>query len=111
MSGIQILSEKILYNTIIPEGYVILGIIGCCVFLVGGILLISEGCDIGGSISFVLVLASLVLIILSVTSNKDSINYIEYKVTIDESVSLVEFCDKYEILDQEGRIYTVKERN
>ena len=33
-----------------------------------------------------------------------------YKVTIDDSVSMNEFLDKYEILDQEGKIYTVKER-
>ena len=111
MSGVQILSEKILYNTIIPEGYVILGIVGVCVLLAGGITLISEGCNIGGSFCFVLVLASLALIVLGATSNKNSIKYIEYKVAIDESVSLVEFYDKYEILDQEGKIYTIKERN
>lgn len=34
----------------------------------------------------------------------------EYKVTIDDSVSMNEFLDKYEILDQEGKIYTVRER-
>lgn len=33
-----------------------------------------------------------------------------YKVLIDDSVSMNEFLDKYEILDQEGKIYTVKER-
>lgn len=33
-----------------------------------------------------------------------------YKVTIDDSVSMNEFLGKYEILDQEGKIYTVKER-
>ena len=33
-----------------------------------------------------------------------------YKVTIDDSVSMNEFIDKYEILDQEGKIYTVRER-
>jgi hypothetical protein len=33
-----------------------------------------------------------------------------YKVTIDDSVSINEFLDKYEILDQEGKIYTVKEK-
>ena len=35
----------------------------------------------------------------------------EYKVTIDDSVSMNEFLDKYEILDQEGKIYTVKEKH
>lgn len=30
--------------------------------------------------------------------------------SFDDSVSMNEFLDKYEILDQEGKIYTVKER-
>lgn len=33
-----------------------------------------------------------------------------YKVTIDDSVSMNQFLDKYEILDQEGKIYTVREK-
>ena len=46
----------------------------------------------------------------TITSNEDSIKYIQYKVTIDETVSMVKFMDKYEIIDQEGKIYTVRER-
>ena len=34
----------------------------------------------------------------------------EYKVTIDDSVSMNEFMDKYEIINQEGKIYTVREK-
>ena len=34
----------------------------------------------------------------------------QYKVTIDDSVSVNEFNEKYEIIDQEGKIYTVRER-
>ena len=34
-----------------------------------------------------------------------------YKVTIDDSVSMNEFNEKYEIIDQDGRIYTVRERD
>lgn len=33
-----------------------------------------------------------------------------YKVTIDESVSMAEFIEKYEIIDQDGKIYIVRER-
>ena len=33
-----------------------------------------------------------------------------YKVTISEEVSLNDFMEKYEIIDQEGKIYTVRER-
>lgn len=34
-----------------------------------------------------------------------------YKVTISEEVSMVEFMERYEIIDQEGKIYTVREIN
>ena len=33
-----------------------------------------------------------------------------YEVTIDDSVSMSEFNEKYEIIEQRGEIYTVKER-
>ena len=35
---------------------------------------------------------------------------ISYKVTISDEVPLNEFLDKYEIIDQDGKIYTVRER-
>ena len=38
------------------------------------------------------------------------LSHYEYKVLIDDSVPLNEFNEKYEILDQEGQIYTVIER-
>ena len=34
----------------------------------------------------------------------------QYKVIIDDSVSMNDFVDKYEIVNQDGKIYTVKER-
>ena len=34
-----------------------------------------------------------------------------YKVTVDDSVSMAEFLDKYEIIETEGKIYTVRELN
>lgn len=33
-----------------------------------------------------------------------------YKITIDDSISMNKFNEKYEIIDQEGKIYTVRER-
>lgn len=33
-----------------------------------------------------------------------------YKVTISDEVSMNDFMNKYEILNQDGKIYTVKER-
>lgn len=34
----------------------------------------------------------------------------QYKVIIDDSVSMNDFVDKYEIINQDGKIYTVRER-
>ena len=40
----------------------------------------------------------------------DPIEYeTQYKVVIDDSVSMNEFTEKYEIIDQDGKIYTVRE--
>lgn len=33
----------------------------------------------------------------------------QYKVTISDEVSMNEFLERYEIIDQEGKIYTVRE--
>jgi hypothetical protein len=40
----------------------------------------------------------------------DTTEVTEYKVTIDDSVKYVEFTEKYEVIDQEGEIYTVREK-
>ena len=35
----------------------------------------------------------------------------QYKVIISDEVSMNEFLERYEIIEQEGKIYTVRERN
>ena len=35
----------------------------------------------------------------------------QYKVTISDEVKMSEFYEKYEIIEQDGKIYTVRERN
>lgn len=37
-------------------------------------------------------------------------DYTEYKVIVDDTVNMNEFMKKYEILDQDGEIYIVRER-
>jgi hypothetical protein len=62
------------------------------------------GCAVGALLGlFVYFFAALV-------TSKPVAYETRYKVTISDSVSINEFLDKYEILDQEGKIYTVKER-
>ena len=43
--------------------------------------------------------------------NTDEIIDTEYKVTISDDVSMTEFYEKYEVVEQSGKIFTVKERD
>jgi hypothetical protein len=110
MNGVEILSSETIYNTILPEwcsavGFVCLLVFGVC---------ISASIDSERLLPLIICcicfLGSGACMILGSIENKNDIGYIEYKVTIDDSVPMNEFLDKYEILDQEGKIYTVKER-
>jgi MFS family permease len=56
--------------------------------------------------AYIFILSFITLAIVSV----DTTEVTEYKVTIDDSVKYVEFMEKYEVIDQEGEIYTVRER-
>jgi len=57
------------------------------------------------------VVASAATIIMFVIEN-NSTNIVEthYQVTIDDTVSMTEFNERYEIIEQDGLIFTVKER-
>lgn len=59
-----------------------------------------------GFATFMFILSFLLLFFLAV----DTTEVTEYKVTIDDSVKYVEFTEKYEVIDQEGEIYTVREK-
>lgn len=37
-------------------------------------------------------------------------SHIQYKVSVDEEVSLIDFTSQYEIINQEGLIFTIKEK-
>jgi hypothetical protein len=112
MEGVEILSSETIYNTILPEWWAGVGFL---VLIFGGLICAilcgyTKYPTIGATC---LVLAACLcgsLLYCALSDNKNDVNYIEYKVTIDDSVSMNEFLDKYEILDQEGKIYTVKER-
>jgi archaellum biogenesis protein FlaJ (TadC family) len=110
MNGVEILSSKEIYNTILPSWVAFIAFVAAFMCLVVLIYGLTEAKLLPSIFGGVLFLICMTIFVLSLYSNKNSINHIEYKVTIDDSVSMNEFLDKYEILDQEGKIYTVKER-
>ena len=89
------------------------GLLGFCI-LIGIINGLTEG-DFQAGIMSGVIIGLICALLLSPTltaifAKKEVGKETHYKVTIDDSVSMNEFLDKYEILDQEGKIYTVKER-
>ena len=110
MTGVEILSSATIYNTFLP---IWIGAIAF-VLMFGFIALATYGfCEEKvtlGVVSLLLIMMMLTVALLGFLNNTNDIDHIEYKVTIDNSVSMNEFLDKYEILDQEGKIYTVKEK-
>lgn len=105
MKGVEILSvENISYLT---DKAILLAIIGFSLLLVGIILGVAFLIIDGNPALLVLIPFGVALITLS--SKIDKIEYTQYKVLIDENVSLLEFNQKYEITDIDGKIYTIKE--
>ena len=83
---------------------------GCFAGLFAGVMEATIEDDIFfGFIVFIITF--LIAGILIGLGNASPTHYIPtYKVTISDEVSMNEFMDKYEILNQDGKIYTVKER-
>ena len=111
MTGVEILSSETIYNTILPEWCLVLGLLGAFICMYYTVALFMDCYEITPWVALMVSIAFATVAILSAVPNKNNINHVEYKVTIDDSVSMNEFLDKYEILDQEGKIYTVKENN
>ena len=110
MTGVEILSSETIYNTILPEYCLGIGLGLAFIFIIAAVFCLVNERVVLAFICMSLVICSAIVCGLSDTYSKTNISHIEYKVTIDDSVSMNELLDKYEILEQEGKIYTVKER-
>lgn len=90
-----------------------IGVFCFCVLLgvIQGFVNCDVKCGIIVGVIVGLIVASIAApVVTAVCYQKEVGKEYHYKVTIDDSVSTNEFLNKYEILDQEGKIYTVKER-
>ena len=113
MPGVEILNTTIHYKEVLPT-WVIIVIIAIIVIpavasLIGEIK-DNDLLSTIGRISLIFGLCVALLMDTRIRQATNQIDYIGHEVLINDSVSLTEFLDKYEILDQEGKIYTVKER-
>ena len=116
MDGVEILSEQIVYITEY-QSWVFWLIVGICAvigFVIGGTLG-GDGFDFGDA--FILLIPFILLGLLfgcigliATSKPTEEVLYIEQKVTVSDEVSMNEFYEKYNVIEQEGKIYTVRER-
>ena len=113
MDGVTIL------NTILPDG---LDNMGAIIISVSFIVLLfsttfladlsfnkdnmSQEYKLSIIVTIISLISALVSIVLFISSNHTT----TYEVTVSKNVSLTDFTSKYEIIEQRGEIYIVKER-
>lgn len=106
MQGVEILSQEIIPITSNTGCSFLVGVFVC--FIIGVVLaiLFSDG----SLVLLMLAIGFCVGAVMYPASDVKTGEYIKYKVTISDDVPLNEFYERYEIINQEGRIYTIKEK-
>ena len=109
MEGVEILAtgtmgigSTVNWGLIVIIGLVAGGIIGITVGFG------SQSIFVGLGIGILVFLAAASL--TAIATEKPAYIIPIYKVVIKDSVSMNEFSERYEIINQEGKIYTIKER-
>lgn len=115
MTGVEFLNEEIVYGThpLASATFIFFVVVGLIFLLI--LTLCSPACKrtcIICSIGFITCFGVvLTLGILKGCNSFDVPKYTKYEVTIDEeSVLFSEFYEKYEIIEQRGKIYIIKEK-
>lgn len=82
-------------------------VVGCCLFIEYAIKEKDETVLIGAGVCIIFI-----LLVTDLTFSHQVTKTIpEYKVTIDKNVSLIEFYDKYTVLEQDGMIFTIIDKD
>lgn len=111
MDGITVLT----YNEIMatPTWTWVITMIGMIIFAISSIIVINFNQEIIQIIFGISSICSFILFIVGLSCMvfvESGTGKYTYKVTISDEVNFVEFNDKYEIIDQDGLIYTIKEK-
>ena len=108
MNGVTILNS---YESLTNFDSILLMSILCAWSLAAAIValfaLLKYGCDSWKEFA-ILVVCVVLFIVCGCLIPEDKYET-HYQVTVDNSVSMNEFQDKYEIIEVEGKIYTVRE--
>lgn len=115
MNGVDILSvEEVVvaweYN--MTAFWIVFGLI-VAICMAGGLILAADSndwSDFFGCTLIGLFIGVLLALMLGEVTKVPTEYAPQYKVTISDEVSMNDFMEKYEIIEQDGRIYTVMEK-
>ena len=113
MNGVNVLYQEPIFKTIYANETIISILVSLFLFMIFGALISGLCLSLKGTIIFsVLALITMfsIAILDSYSISTEELDHYEYKVTIDDSVPMKEFLSKYEIINQEGEIFTIVER-
>ena len=113
MNGITILYQEPIYKIICVNENILNLLAHILIVMIAGAIISAICFELKGLIICVILGCATILamgILDSYSTTTEEIEYYEYKVTIDDSVPMKEFLSKYEIINQEGEIFTIVER-
>lgn len=114
MEGVRILAEHVVFNTTYNWGFSVAGLvlglfaIFCLVLTIIDLVYGEDTLEVG--VVFVLMFSFGSCFFFATANSEKVLSHIEYKVIIEDNVEFNEFLSHYEILEQDGEIYTVKEK-
>jgi hypothetical protein len=110
MNGVTILNS---YEYLINMSNIVVSMFLCMGFIAASIVLFITLLKQGFKDSWIESALLIICVGLAITCGRlapETKYETLYQVTVDDSVSMNEFQNKYEIIKVEGKIYTVKER-
>ena len=115
MNGVEILSqEEVVTATAYNTTAAGIGMIATIIVMViiGAFIAWHEGEGVWVILFLLLglVCSCLVGMVIASETSYPTAYETHYKVTFDDNVSMNEFNEKYELINQEGKIYTIRER-
>jgi hypothetical protein len=116
MQGVEILTSAQVATEFVfnwSEFWIVFGIVTSLVFLSSLICLNDSICVLGVLVGLTvsLILGGLVGVVIG-EINGTPISYeTQYKVTVSDEVSMTEFYEHYEVIEQDGKIFTIREKD
>ena len=112
MEGVTILNQtEIMEPTQLTATIVviltIISLISCIAFFIAYITMVSNVCPV--ILAFISISSLVTVFFIGALSPKHLTGY-EYEVTIDENVSMKEVYERYEIVEQRGDIWVLRDK-